>query len=58
MMPAQENVQFEDLAQTMRSAESRRADDLGRWLRLLVERRRPASAAETVEPDGLLSRHG
>ena len=33
MKPEQENLHFEDIAQTLRSAEFRRADDISRLLR-------------------------
>jgi len=48
MKPAQENLQFKDLTQTLRSAEARRADDLGRWLRLLVENQREPEQGVSV----------
>jgi hypothetical protein len=33
MKPGQEKLHFEDVAQTLRSAEFRRADDLSKWLK-------------------------
>jgi hypothetical protein len=60
MKSEQENLHFEDVAQTLRSAEFRRADDLSRWLRQLFSRRwsrRVTARRELDRSSSLLSTH-
>ena len=58
MNPEQENLHFEDVAQTLRSAEFRRADDLSKWLRQFFSRRwlrRVAARGELNRSSTILS---
>jgi hypothetical protein len=60
MKPAQENLHFEDVAETLRSAEFRRAEELSRWLRKFFRSRglrRFAARRELDRSSALLSAH-
>jgi hypothetical protein len=47
-MPENNQIQFEDLDQVLRSAQLRRSADLGLWLRQYIESRRQARLQEAV----------
>ena len=60
MKPEQENLPFEDIAQTLRFAEFRRTDDLGKWLKQFFGSRwlrYVASRGEVRRWSALLSAH-
>jgi hypothetical protein len=60
MKPEQEKLHFEDVAQTLRSAEFRRSDDLSRWLRQFFSSRwlrYVAARGELDRSSALLSTH-
>jgi hypothetical protein len=60
MKPEQKNLPFEDIAQTLRSAEFRRASDLSKWLRQFFGGRwlrHVASRGELSRWSALLSAH-